>query len=494
MQLPKEVQKKLKERFKGIEKIKKQIELEAISYGDFEIDKGIPLHPSLNIKNGILLLGFRIRDKKRKTKNLYVIVKDGRLRLSMEDDFKIEKQEYYIETRKRLLEPLNERWSFKKLKEFIDIEIDKPEKVFGTMKELFKKYIELTDERDYDLTVAWSIGTYFFRIFWSYPFLNPKGPKKSGKTQLLDLLTNTCFNAKKARPTLAALCDTVDSLRGTYLIDQADYLRQREKEEILDILTDSYKREGGKRRIVELPKNGSRKVIESETYSPKAFASIKELPEDLRDRCLIIPIIKSSSNFPEPSEENEDWQNIRNICYQLLIAGYKEVETIYQNLKEEYRKSSELIGRILDLWIPLETMLIFLGVPQPEIDKIKKRYCSLYGYTEYEPSEFEERVVTAILDQFQEEEEVILSPKEISKKLGADDIVIDSEILKKRPTKIGWTIKKFNLSSEKMPRKKGGIRYRFRKEKVETIYRRYFKSEGEPTQPTPKEENAIIPE
>jgi len=87
-----------------------------------------------------------------------------------------------------------------------------------------------------------------------------------------------------------------------------------------------------------------------------------------------------------------------------------------------------------------------------------------------------------------------LGPKEISKKLYPDEVTTDPEELKKRPAKVGWAIKKFNLSSEKMPRTKGGVHYKFRKEKVETVYRRYFKSESESTQPTPKKENAIIPE
>ena len=476
-----------------IQRIKKMALEDEIAHGDFEIDKAITLHPSLDIKNGVLLLGFRIRDKEKKTKNLYVIVKDDQLFLSMKKDLKIGDSEYFIETRNRLLESLNERWNFQKAKQLIDTPLKKPEKVFETIKELFKKYIELTDESDYDLVTAWSIGTYFFIIFWSYPFLNPKGPKKSGKTQLLDLLTKICFNAKKAKPTVAALCDTVDSLRGTYLIDQADSLWRQDKEEILEILTDSYKKEGGKRRIVDLPKNGTRRVIESETYSPKAFASIKELPEDLRDRCLIIPVIRSSKNFPEPSEENEDWKTFRDICYQLLIVGYKEVAEIYQNLKEKYKEISELVGRDLDLWIPLETILLFLGVQQQEIDKAKKRYRSLYGYTEYEPTEFEEAIVKTILDQLQIESEKVLAPKEVSD-LMIPDIPLAIETPQQRAARVGWTIKKFNLSSEKMPRTKGGVRYKFTKEKVEMIYRRYFKSGDEPTHAYTKEENEIIPE
>ncbi len=467
----------------------------------FEINQTIPLHPSLDVKNDILIFGFRVLDKERKSKNIYVIVNNGTSSLSIKSSLKTENQKYYVDAKNKVLEPLNERWGFDELRKAIKNNPDKPENAFKTIKNLFKKYTELTDESDYNLVIAWTIGTYFFRIFWSYPFLHPKAPKRSGKTQFLDLLTKICFNAKKARPTLAALGDTVDSLRGTFLIDQADYLSQKGKEDLLDILTDSYKREGGKRRIVDMSKKGARKVLEFETYSPKAFASIGELPEDLRDRCLIIPIMKSINNFPEPSEENENWNNVRGIYYQLLMSGYIEVEKIYEDLKKKYSKDSKMTGRTLDLWMPIETILTFLKLSESEIIMTKKRYCSLYGYTQYDPSDFEEKIVTTILEEFKENSEIILSPKEISLKIDPNINLKNEDERKKVASSIGWTIKKFNLSSEKIPRSKEGVRYRFEKEKIEKIYKSYFNHEDnlilpkeEPTLPTPEQKTLLIPE
>src|SRR5207247_1721896 len=105
------------------------------------------------------------------------------------------------------------------------------------------------------------------------------------------LLQHLCLNAIKARPTIAALGDTIDSFRGTYLIDQADGLGRKGTEDFMDIIADSYKRSGGKRMFVTInEKSKTRSVVEQATYSPKAFASIRELPDDLRDRCLIIPL------------------------------------------------------------------------------------------------------------------------------------------------------------------------------------------------------------
>ena len=129
-------------------------------------------------------------------------------------------------------------------------------------------------------------GTYFSPIFSAFPYIHIKAPKGSGKSQCLSFLNQTAFNAVKARASLPALRDTVDSLRGTYLMDQADSLHRNNMEDFLDVLTDSYKKAGGSvRKMVQTKNNWN--LEEFEAYGPKAFASINQLPEDLRDRCIV---------------------------------------------------------------------------------------------------------------------------------------------------------------------------------------------------------------
>jgi len=163
------------------------------------------------------------------------------------------------------------------------------------------------------------------------------------------LLTQLCFNAIKARPSVAALGDTVDALRGTCLIDQADSLERKGGEDLLDILADSYKKSGGKRRIIAFDKGKNREIIELETFGPKAFASIRELPEDLRDRCLELPLIRSRRNFADPDDDNEDWRKIRGKLYTLLIAIYELVSTYYFIKKRSYKENKAILGRSLEL-------------------------------------------------------------------------------------------------------------------------------------------------
>jgi hypothetical protein len=474
----------------------KNEEKEESKNNQFESFDGEVLHPSLDIKNGVLSLGFRYRANPDEEKEIRIIVSDREIQAVRGEVFQIKNKLYYFETRGRKLMKIEERWSASELKKFIiDYEglkavIPLPKAFFDELVEVAKKHIELEQDIDYCLLIAWIIGSYFYPIFSAYPFLHIKAPKRSGKSQFLNFLVQTCFNAIKARPSLPALSDTVDSLRGTYLIDQADSLERKGGEELLDILADSYKKSGGKRRVINFDKKRGREILEFETYSPKAFASIRELPEDLRDRCLIVPLIRSQKNFPDPDDDIVDWRDVRGKIYKLLITEYGIINSTYIVKKINHRQKLDILGRSLEMWLPFEVILDCFGMQ----DKIKEgwaRFGSLYRFSEYQPSEIEEAVIKAILQQLQNESEVVLTPKEISE-LVDNEFFVANDTPKQRAAKVGWAIKKFNLASEKKSRTKDGVRYLFEKAKVEGIFQSYFKSSTEPTSPTSDGSDGLI--
>ena len=282
---------------------------------------------------------------------------------------------------------------------------------------------------------------------------------------------------------MAALSDTVDALRGTYLIDQADSLSRKGCEELLDVLADSYKKSGGKRRIVNFDKKRGREVLEFETYGPKAFASIRELPEDLRDRCVVIPLIRSKKNFADPDDGNENWNALRGNLYKILLTSFPDIDSAYQTKKIMYRRNQEILGRSLELWLPFEVVLECFGA-KDSIDEAKKRFLSQYGFSEYEPSEFEEAVVRGLYAAFQNDDTLLLTPKEIMELLD-QDVFSPNDTPKQRGVKVSWAIRKFNLSSEKRSRTKEGTKYLFEKQKVAAIAESYLKTADELTLLTP---------
>ncbi len=457
-----------------------------------EVFDGVFLHPSLDIKDNILCLGFRYRSKRQEEKNIFIIITDGIISTIDLDSFERKEKNYYFEKRNRKLMRIEEKWSIQSLKDFAKdynqakINVS-PKTIFEEILSLTKKYVELGQEINYYLLTAWIIGTYFFPIFYAYPFLHIKAPKRSGKSQCLSLLTQLCFNAIKARPSVAALGDTVDALRGTCLIDQADSLERKGGEDLLDILADSYKKSGGKRRIIAFDKGKNREVIELETFGPKAFASIRELPEDLRDRCLELPLIRSQRNFADPDDDNEDWRKIRGALYTLLIARYELASTYYFMKKRTYKESKTILGRSLELWLPFEVIFESTGM-KDKIPEARTHFLSRYSFSEYEPSELEEEVIKAILDELKDKMEIILAPIEIST-LIKDEVWTPGETPKQKAAKVGWAIKKFNLASRKEPRTKDGVQYQFEKNKIEHIYTSYCKTADEPTSLTPTDIN-----
>ena len=456
------------------------------------------LHPSLDVKNGVLILGFRCRATADKEKDIFIVARDGNIEVLNGTEFEHGGIHYFVEIRKRKLARLEEQWGLAELNNFLEAQANIANSPFPNPKELFdeilaalKRFMELEKDIDYVLVAAWLIGTYFYPLFPAYPFLNPKGPKRSGKSQLLTVLQQLSFNAIKARPSLAALSDTVDALHGTCLIDQADSLGRKGGEDMLDILTDSYKRSGGKRRIVEFDKNKGRKVVEYETYGPKAFASIRELPEDLRDRCLIIPIVRSKKNFLDPDNGGARWKALRGKLYRLVIDQYGNADANYTALRIGYEKSGDMIGRELELWLPLETILECVG-HRDLVAEAKARFLSWYSFAEYEPSELEEAVIRILREQFDTEnaDEITVSPKDVAERIDPD-CFRSNDTPNQRAVKVGWAIKKFNLASQKARVGKGQS-YRFQKEKVEIAYWNYF-SESDPTQPTSTSESSVLP-
>lgn len=446
-------------------------------------------HPSLEIKNDILVLGFRIKPEVDKDgSGLYVIATASSAYTITSNSFSINDKTYYIDTKKRTLVKLAHKWGRKELDAFLKTflsgqKVQTPLEIFENLKGLLKQHLDI-DEADAILMCTWAVGTYFFPLFSAYPYLHIKAPKGSGKTQCLSFLNQVCFNATKARASLPALRDTVDSLRGTYLMDQADALHRNNMEDLLDILTDSYKRGGGDIRKMVADKGKNWNLEEFQAYSPKAFASINPLPEDLRDRCFVISLVRSKKIFRSLDEESLVWKEMRGSLYKLLIGNFMFAVGTYEMKKSEYKQqaSPTLFGRQLELWMLFDVMFSVLGIPEDSQRAAKERFLSQYNFTEYQVSDLERAIVEAIQQLLGEKDEKVLSPSEISE-LVDDFLFEDCITTKQQAVQTGKIINKFNLSSEKLPRSNQTARYRFKRERVDAVYKAYFfvANESDPT-------------
>lgn len=425
-------------------------------------------HPAYEVGCNFLSLGFRetiVEDNKPKDRNFYIISHGDTFAIQDSNVFQHKDRRIIFDTRERLLIRHQDRWHKDKIQAFIDNPTS-PKGVYTEIKQALITYIEFPKEEIYGLLSAWIIATYFYQIFYSCPFLFIFGKKQCGKSRLLTLLERLCFNAMKIKGvSLAALADSIDGVRGTFLNDQAEDLSSDKNVELLGLLTDSYTKGGGIRRIVNIS-NKKRAVMDFETYSPKVFAAIREIDDDLRDRCVEITMLRATKDYPEPEAFLPIWEDLRDKLYRMLLTQWNEIRKIYQTTGEG------MSHRVKELWRPIETILRLENVSQEEIQNIKDYFLESMEITQVGLTDREYELFDRLLKMLESkpERKGIFTVKEITDKLPRDDGVKERTV----HTWTGRLLRQFSLYDYSCGRRDAGSKqYFFSYDHVKSIFERY---------------------
>ncbi|MGA3172939.1 MAG: hypothetical protein ABSE25_00760 [Syntrophorhabdales bacterium] len=431
-------------------------------------ENALVAHPSYEVNSHFVSLGFKetvIVNDGAQDRNIYVLVHNGNIALIDKPVAQIGPLKIIFDERDRVLITLNDKWSKKRLKEFVGNPVG-PTGLYREVREILTKYIEFQKEPFYGLVAAWIVATYFHRIFYAFPFLNFPGKKQSGKTRTLELLFLLSFNAFKVKGvSIPSLADSIDGQRCTFIMDQAELLSDKRNVELLGILADSYTIGGGKRRIVNIT-NKSRRVLEFETYAPKAFATTKELDTDLRDRTIEIVMIRAEKEYPYPEAFHPVWAELRDKLYRLLLTKWEEVREIYQNA------GPGVTQRVRELWKPIDTILTLEHVDDNERREIRDVFLDAMAETQTGLTELEDRLVQALLSLLPDNGQAILTVTDIVEKMGIPET---DSFKKTAQTKwAGKTINRLQLFTRKEGKGDSGRhRYRFEKARIENISNRY---------------------
>lgn len=219
------------------------------------------------------------------------------------------------------VESIENRWSSDSIIDFLNGHNEvNPEKVFDEIKVLLKKHISL-DEGYYDFIALWIIGTYFYPLFESYPYLFIIGTKRSGKTKLLQLISLLAFNGiLTGSITEASTFRPTQYFKNTLCIDEIERISGKEMANYRDLLKMGYKkgliirRQGDKKRDI---------TYEFNVYCPKVLANIQGFEEILEDRGF--PIVIERCIDPKIintfiSIEDFEIKKVRDDLYLLLMS------------------------------------------------------------------------------------------------------------------------------------------------------------------------------
>lgn len=429
------------------------------------------IHGVIDFISNVCIIGFSI-EVKDEMESVHVIGENGSYRVERGlETLKLEKQEYIINN-ESIPPDLEDRWGIDNLEQFFEKPTSHTQ-LFEDGCKIIKEYMELQKDSLYGLLVLWAIATYFAFLFPVFPFIFIFGPKSTGKSKVLELLSYMVFNGQKlTHVTESALCDLTDSMRSTVFIDQAEHLPRK----LIGLLADSYKLAGGK-RMITVRQNGRRFPKEFSGYGPKCFAATNVPDFDLADRGPIINTIvaKKNQKLLNLFEDTEETKNFRGMCYEFLLQKHTEVKKFYETLSGDNTRKAEL-------WRPLKAVAMALEIEETEIEKIKKVFDLKYGQFIEQPSELDLILFHAMSDFVKAEEEkgqiFEKTTKEIQDKMESvlQDAAGETDQLPSRQ----WIGKRLSMYSmiEKEDKKKKTrdklMHYTFDKANVKDIINRYI--------------------
>ena len=458
--------------------------------------KGITLHPALDIVGDVMVISYSYLSTQQKIvkdvetqdlmiKALHIIIAGDEIKHSDSNQFEYNGKNYYIDIENRIMANIELAIGKDNLDHLntatVGDTIVDNRLLFNSIITLIEQYVNIDNVLDKQLLAAWIIGTYYFPIFPAYPFLNLKAMKGSGKTQLMLTMRNMCFNASMGTCTESALGDAVHSQRSTMFFDQADKLSAEYQEPLCNLILESYKK--GSNRIITEFKGRIRYKTYFETYSPKCFASHNDLQEDLRDRCLIIPLIKSSArNFPSPLSSLTDWKQVRLRLIMSLIKNYQKSQLIASRTNEFLTMPSGK-GRELELWIPLQVILETYDC-KDLIPELSEHFFSRYELSKPTLYELDISVIKAIVDYTRDDRDAQIKPSMLIDFIPKEDYYCKRESdrftmsIREKARQIGNTMKKLNLSLQS-ERSLGGVCHTVNHYAIKQLIKEYNIEAGE---------------
>jgi hypothetical protein len=181
------------------------------------------IHPAIDFTSDRAYVGQTISSGREQ--RLYMVRDDGRI--FQFDGNSLECENLGLTHHPISIEP---RWSHESITRFSrgETEITANEQLFQAFKRKFEFYLELPDERLYDLLTLWVIGTHFHPLFNTYPYIYVGGISLSGKTKVLTLCSCLGFNSVLcADLSTAVLYRLIQDGRCSLFIDEAEDLHNR---------------------------------------------------------------------------------------------------------------------------------------------------------------------------------------------------------------------------------------------------------------------------
>lgn len=202
---------------------------------------------------------------------------------------------------------------------------------FPLVRDVLKAHIDLRNPHQYDFLALWIMGTYMFGGFDAYPYVHFNGPKGTGKTTALDLISKLSFNGELTpNMSAAAQIRLLNSSSGTLCFDEGEKFQRKNLTDEREILLAGYKKGGTVLRSVN--RGGRWRPERYEVYAPRAFASQAGFEDVMASRTIKILMSRTTRNLVRIREAEA--QAVRDACFLSAMTYGPMIRDVYMQMDD----------------------------------------------------------------------------------------------------------------------------------------------------------------
>jgi hypothetical protein len=170
-----------------------------------------------------------------------------------------------------------------------------PNEVFNEVRKFIYDSVELPNEIFYDIAVLWILSSYLIEKFDAVSYLAFIGPKDSGKTRALEVITQLAYRgllSPSCSP--AGIFRLIQMYQPTLCLDEAEIYGNEQKTEAIAVLNAGYK----KGQLVLRYDKDKKQMEGFSVFGHKALASTDVFVRTLESRSIIINMRRNSRFLP----------------------------------------------------------------------------------------------------------------------------------------------------------------------------------------------------
>lgn len=310
---------------------------------------------------------------------------------------------------------------------------------YGTEAELIQeiqtfihKYLDITPmfER---IAAYYAMFTWLYDRFYELPYLRAIGDFGSGKTRFLQVIGCVCYRpiVMGGATTPSPIFRILNELKGTLVLDEADFKSSEMSDDIVKILNSGYQQGIS---VLRSEGKGTFEVKAYDVFSPKVIATRETFNDKaLESRFLVEEMGHSTLRTDIPRRLSDEFYNeSRNIRNKLLMWRFKNFN---KELKFDDAPIEGIHPRLHQIIIPLLTI-----IDSEEMKTSLKEFVQKYNQELIADRGLsrESDVVFAILKLERERKVDTLTVKEITDEVNREIDLADEDL---HTRKVGWILR-----------------------------------------------------